>query len=57
MLAEVRRATPVRTSPGNVPRRAASNVSHNHASARRCVKNPVGGRPRSVHAGPSFFWT
>ena len=48
---------PVRTIPGSVPRRAWSNKSRSHASAVRFVNQPTGGRPRSPHAGPIFFWT
>ena len=47
----------VRTIPGSVPARAWSCTSRSYASAVRFVKNPAAGLPRSVHAGPIFFWT
>jgi hypothetical protein len=40
-----------------VARRASSSTSRSQASAVRLVKYPVGGRPRSVQAGPIFFWS
>ena len=49
--------TPVRAMPGNVPRRASSNVARSQSSAVRLVKWPAGGRPRPDHAGPISFWT
>jgi hypothetical protein len=49
--------TPVRPMLAGVPRRASSSTSRSQASAVHFVKYPVDGRPRSVQAGPSFFWT
>ena len=48
---------PVRSWPANVPRCASCRTSRSQSSTRRFVKYPVGGRPRPVHAAPSFFWT
>ncbi len=48
---------PVATIPGSSFRLARARMSSNQDCARRLVKWPAGGRPRDVHAGPSFFWT
>jgi hypothetical protein len=46
-----------RTSPWWPREPDRSSASRSHASAVRLVNQPDGGRPRSVHAGPSFLWT
>lgn len=47
---------PDRTMLAGVARLASSSTSRSQVSAIRFVKYPVGGRPRSVQAGPIRFW-